>query len=303
MNPSAAWVIGIDGGATRTRFLLANLAGDRLGGKLGGSGLLGVGEDDRVARRIVEGVRALARENGVSLPVDAFCAGLAGASGRPEARELVEERIRGAAVATRVRVVSDSEIAFRDAFGSREGILLISGTGSVGVGRAATGVVRRVGGWGALLGDEGSGYRLGLEGIRAAVRSAEGRAPPTTLTPRLFAALGSDSPGDVFEWSKEAEKSDVAALAPGVLAAAEGGDRAAREIVARAVVGLVRHARALVDALELAAAPPVALVGGLVEPGGRMRARVEAALGEEGFQVLPARVSPVRGAVKIALET
>ena len=106
----------------------------------------------------------------------------------------------------------------------------------------------------------------------------------------------------MFEWSKDAEKSDVAALAPGVLAAAEGGDRAAGEIVARAVVGLVRHARALVDALELPAAPPVALVGGLVEPGGRMRARVEAALGEEGFRVLPARVSPVLGAVKIALE-
>ena len=296
-------VVGIDGGATRTRFLLANTAGDRLGGKLGGAGLLGAGKDEEVARQIVDGVRALARENDVSLPVDAICAGLAGASGRPEARDLVEERIRAGAVARRVRVVSDSEIAFKDAFGTREGILVIAGTGSVGLGRGPSGPLRRVGGWGALLGDEGSAYGLGLKGIRSAIRSAEGRSAPTALTPRLFAALGCASPRAVLEWSKRAAKSDVAALAPAVLEAAEGGDQAASEIVELGVTALVQHIRALSEALELAVVPPVALVGGLVEPGGRMRPRVEAALGEAGFRVARERVSPVRGAVTIALAT
>ena len=303
MIPQADRVIGVDGGATRTRFLLASGAGDGLGGKLAGPGLLGAGEDETVKRRIVEAVRALARENDVSLPVKALCAGLAGASGRPEAREELEKGVRAAGLARRVRVVSDSEIAFRDAFGARDGILLIAGTGSVSVGRVAAGPLRRVGGWGALLGDEGSGYRLGLEGIRAAVRSVEGRAPTTTLARRLFAAIGAASPRDVFEWSTEANKSGVAALAPGVLEEADGGDRAAVEIVGKAVAGLVQHARALARTLDLRGAPPVALVGGLVEPGGPMRRRVEAALLEAGYRVVPGRISPVRGAVKIALES
>lgn len=302
MSPPAERVIGVDGGATRTRFLLATGAGDGLGGKLAGPGLLGADEDGTVGRRIVEAVRTLARENGVSLPLKALCAGLAGASGRPAAREQLEEGLRSAGLARRVRVVSDSEIAFRDAFGAEDGILLIAGTGSVGVGRVAPGPLTRVGGWGALLGDEGSGYRLGLEGIRAAIRSVEGRTAPTTLAPRLFAAIGAASPRDVFEWSTEAAKSGVAALAPGVLEEAEGGDRAAGEIVGRAVAGLVQHARALAATLDLRGAPPVALVGGLVEPGRPMRARVEAALVEAGYRVVPGRISPVRGAVKIALD-
>ncbi len=303
MSADPVRVIGVDGGATRTRFLLTDGTGARLGDGLGGSSLLGEGEDAEVAGHIVESVLVLARERGVPLPVDALCAGLAGASGRPEARELVENRIRVAAVARRVRVVSDSEIAFRDAFGSREGILLIAGTGSVGVGRARGGPLRRVGGWGAFLGDEGSGYRLGLGGIRAATRSAEGRNPPTTLTRSLFTALGAESPRAVFEWSKRAAKSEVAALAPHVLEEAEGGDRVAGEIVEWAVEGLVQHAWALAEGLELAASASVALVGGLVEPGGYMRRDVEAALEEAGFRVVAERVSPVRGAAKIALET
>ena len=302
MSASPVRVIGVDGGGTRTRVLLTDGTGANLGDALGGSSLLGEGEDAEVAGRIVEKVRALAGGKGVSLPVDALCAGLAGASGRPEAREVVEERIRGAAVARRVRVVSDFQIAFHDAFGSRAGILLIAGTGSVGVGRVRGGPLRRVGGWGALLSDEGSGYRLGLGGIRAATRSAEGRDEPTTLTRRLFAALGTESPRAVFEWSTRAAKSDFAALAPDVLAEAEGGDRAAGEIAERAVEGLVQHARALVEGLELAAGTQVALVGGLVEPGGRMRSCVEARLEEAGLRVIPRRVSPVRGAAKIALE-
>ncbi len=302
MSASPRRVIGVDGGGTRTRFLLADETGASLGEGSGGSGLLGAGEDAEVAGRIVERVRALARESGVPLPVDAFCAGLAGVSGRPEARELLEHRIREAAVAKRVRVVSDSETAFRDAFGSREGILLIAGTGSVGVGRARGGPLRRVGGWGALLSDEGSGYRLGLRGIRASIRSTEGRNPPTTLTRRLFTALGAESPRAVFEWSERATKSDVAALAPDVLEEAEGGDRAAGEIVGRAVEGLVEYARALAEGLELGSAPPVALVGGLVEPGGGMRPPVETALMAAGFRVRPEKVSPARGAAKMALE-
>ena len=295
-------VVGVDGGATRTRCMLANGDGQRLAEREGGPGLLGAREDLEVADRIIEQTRELAAEAALSLPIDALCAGLAGASGRPEAQELVEQRIAEAGVAREVLVVPDSEVAFLDAFGHGGGILVIAGTGSVAVGRAGEGALVRVGGWGALLGDEGSGYRLGLGAVRSAIRAADGRNSPTTLTDRLFRALGVDTPRAVFEWSKAVAKAGVAAFAPLVIEEADLGDQAAGEIVSRAVEGLLQHAEALVRTVPFTDPPAVALVGGLVEPGGLLRDRVVVVLTEAGFQTLPDPVSPVRGAVRMALE-
>ena len=239
---------------------------------------------------------------GERLPVDAICVGLAGVAGRPTERALMEGRVGAERVAAEVLIVADYEVAFRDAFGQGDGILIIGGTGSVAVGGIGDGAATRIGGWGALLGDEGSGYRLGLGGIRVAVRSAEGRNPPTALTGRLLGTLKAQSIHDVFEWSKTATKADVASLAPLVIEEADRGDSAASEIVTRAVEGLVQHADALAPAAGPEARPEVALVGGLIEPGGLLRPRVLRALQHAGFRTLTDHVIPVRGAVRMALD-
>jgi glucosamine kinase len=296
-------VVGVDGGGTHTRFLLASGSGRVLGTAEAGPGLLGAGADEEVADRIAEGVRGLASGAGGGLPIDALCAGLAGAAGRPDSTNLVGRRLSEAGVARRVLVVSDSEIAFRDAFGTGEGVLIIAGTGSVAMGRAAGGAMERVGGWGSLVGDEGSGYDLGLQGIRAAIRGAEGRGDQTVLTRRLFAALDVDTPREVFRWGDTATKADVAALARGVVECADLGDAEAARIVGASVDALVRHAEALRERLFTAGRPlEVALVGGLVEPEGILRQRVGDALEVRGFRMLDRRVDPARGAVQTALE-
>ena len=302
MSQSPVRVVGVDGGATRIRCVLADEEGRTLAQSEGGAGLLGAGEDRAVADRIVEQAKHLASESGASLPIDALCAGLAGVAGRPAAREYVELRVREAAVARSVLIAPDYEVAFLDAFGHGEGILIIAGTGSVAVGRAGEDPLVRVGGWGSLMGDEGSGYRVGLSGVRAAIRASEDRNPTSSLTGSLFGAIGVESARQVFEWSKGVTKAEVAALAPRVIEEADRGDEVARQIAARAVEGLVQHAEALARNVPLAEHPAVAVVGGLVEPGGPLRDRVVLALERAGFRTMPDLVSPVRGAVRLALE-
>jgi glucosamine kinase len=303
VNEGSIRVVGVDGGGTHTRFLLADGSGRVLGSADAGPGLLGAGADEAVAARIAETVRGLASASGGGHAVQVVCAGLAGSAGRPDSTSFVQRRLIEAGVARTVLVVSDSDVAFRDAFGAGDGILIIAGTGSVAMGRADGGTFERVGGWGSLLGDEGSAYGLGLRGLRAAIRGAEERGDATSLTGALFRALAVESPREVFEWSKTATKADIAALARRVVECADLGDGEAARIVDSSLEGLVRHAEGLRGRVSpKGAPPPVALVGGLVEPGGILRGRVGERLQVRGFRVLDRRVDPARGAVQMALE-
>ena len=294
-------VVGIDGGGTRTRYLLADATGGILAHGEGRGSLLGAGDDRTVADSLVREISALAARAGTGLPVDALCAGLAGVAGRVDARMRLENRLRELGVARRVSIVPDAEVAFVDAFGEADGILLIAGTGSIALGRAGGGELRRVGGWGALLGDEGSGYRIGLDGLQAAIRGAENRGATTALSEALFRTIKLDSVAQVLEWGQSATKAGIAALAPPVIEQADRGDSVALEIVDRAVEGLVSHVKALEKQLGSASRPPVAFVGGLIEVGGPLRDRLLARLTASGFRPLEQPVYPARGAVRLAL--
>jgi N-acetylglucosamine kinase-like BadF-type ATPase len=312
MTSASPIVVGIDGGATRTRYLLADETGKPLGRVEGEGSLLGAGEDEGVGTRIAQAVETLVRQVGRSLPVDALCAGLAGAAGRREAARSLESRLEREGVARSVRILPDAEPAFLDAFGDGAGILLVAGTGSIGLARRGGGALERVGGWGALLGDEGSGYHLGLAGLRAAVRAVEGRGPGSELVESIPEGLGLGSFGgggggealrEILIWSEGAGKSGIAALAPMVVAAADRGDVVAESIVMHAVEAITAHAVALRSRVTGDPPPPVALVGGLVEPQGPLRLRVVRSLQLAGFTVLSEEVDPTREAVRIAIRS
>ena len=305
-------VVGGDGGGTRLRLALADGAGRILARRTGPPGLVEAGKEDRAATRVVAELQALASQSGTALPVDALCVGLAGV-GRPERARLVQTALVAAGVAGRVQVVTDAAVALRHAFGSRSGILLIAGTGSVALARDSSGAVRRVGGWGSLLGDDGSGYGLGLGGLRAALRGWEGRGPGTALSHELSQALGVPSPAGFLSWTEEAGKGMVAALAPLVVRMAQEGDEVARGLVEGAVAALVAHVEALMPDPDPGRAgqgsgatrhrPPVALAGGLLSTGGPLRDAILAILATRGFPVREGPVDAARGAVDLALES
>jgi glucosamine kinase len=300
-------VVGVDGGGSGSRAVLLDDEG-RERARTHGAPVVADGRSDGPAvAEVVRLCRALLAEVGVEAPVEALWVGLAGA-GREGPRAAVEEGVRKAELARRLRVGTDVEVAFQDAFGEEPGILLIAGTGSVAWGRSRKGREGRSGGWGPVLGDEGSGYALGLAGLRAVVQADDGRGSATKLRDALLAELelpvrGSETeiPHRLVEWVQAAPRHRVAQLAPVVARLAVEGDAVASAIVRHAVEALVSHVTALERGLGPWADPPrVALGGGLLAPGRPLSEPVARALMDAGFQILAGSPDGALGAAELA---
>ena len=294
---SADRYIGVDGGGTRSRALVGDREGRELGAADGGPGLIDPAAPRAAAVAVATVVRAAARQARVRLPARALWAGLAGA-GNERARAAVEKELRGARLARRVAVGSDVEAAHADAFGEGPGVLMVAGTGSVVRAVDPRGEVVTVGGWGALLGDEGGGYGIGLDGIRAVLRSADGREPETDLTGALLSVTGSTGPRGLADWAVGAKKGEIAALSVTVAKLSQTGDVVAARVIHRALYAVHDHLEAVLGRTSgWVGRPPVALVGGLIREGGVLREVVaEAAVGV-GYEVRREEVVPERGAL------
>ena len=299
-SPTRCW-IGVDGGGTRSRAMAGDARGRELGAVGGGPGLIDARDPGGSVREVAAVVRAAAAAAGVELPVRGLWAGLAG-SGHEAARTAVEEGLRDLGLAGRVAVGSDVDAAHADAFGTGAGMLLVVGTGSIVRAVDPLGEVLTVGGWGALLGDEGSGYRIGLDGVSAVLRSADGREPETALTAALLSSTGTAGPASLAAWAIGATKGEIAALFGAVATAARQGDTVAARVIHHALGGV----RALMEAALARTSgwegrPPIAFVGGLIREGGRLGETVAGMALELGYEVRPGPVAPERGAVKLAI--
>jgi len=292
-------VIGVDGGGTRTLAVVLDEEGSEVGRAEGGPAIASARDPLGPARAVAGVARAATTAAGLEVPVAALWAALSGA-GREAARSAVELELGRLGVADTVRVGTDVEAAFHDAFGSGSGILLISGTGSIAWGRSENGREGRVGGWGHLIGDEGSGYAIGLDALRRVARNADGRAPQTRLQKAVLEHLRLSRPEDLVQWAADASKAQVASLAPVVTAAAEQGDSVASDILAHAVVELEGHVLTLLENLGPWQKPPrLALGGGLLGPGGPLRLAVESVLAKQRLGPVDAPLDPARGAASL----
>lgn len=296
------FVVGVDGGGTRTRAVAMDLEGEVVGRAQGPAGLLQPHNAGAVAAAVREAAAEAAAQAGLSLPASFLYAGVAGA-GRPALRLALTVALSQAGVAAGVEVDTDIAVAVRDGLDDGPGVVLLSGTGSIAWGRSADGRERRVGGWGMLLGDQGSGYAIGLAGLRAVARAADGLDPATPLTDALVAAAGVAAPDELIAWVSVASKADVAALAP-VVASLAPGDPVAEGIVEQAAADLADQAAAVARHLEPWPETPVRVVlaGGVLSPHEPTRERVAALLTAAGFDAPPDEVDGARGAARMALE-
>lgn len=293
----AGFYIGVDGGGTRSRALVGDGEGRELGGAGGGPGLIDPADPLVAAFRVAAVAREAAKRARVGLPARGLWAGLAGA-GNETARAAVEKELKDRRLARRVIVGSDVEAAHADAFGNGPGVLLVAGTGSVVRAVDPRGEVATVGGWGALLGDEGGGYGIGLEGIRAVLRAADGREPETDLTDALLSETGAEGPRELADWAAGASKGEIAALSLAVARVSKTGDVVAARVVHRALGAVREHLEAVLGRTGgWAGRPPVAFVGGLVREGGALREVVAEVAGEVGYEVRLEEVVPERGAL------
>jgi N-acetylglucosamine kinase-like BadF-type ATPase len=305
---TAPLYVGVDGGATRCRAIVLDADGREVGRADGPAGIVTVrtatAAAEIVATVVRDAVRVAGRhatsDAGTAPPVTRLVAGLAGA-GRLDARDAARSALEATGVAMAVEVRGDSEIALDDAFDDGAGILVVAGTGSMALGRAVHGRQARAGGWGVLLGDEGSGWWLGIQGLRAVARAADGRGPATILTGVLLNALSLPDAAAMITRVDTASKGEVAALAPLVLRAAGDGDAVARQLADDAAGELAAAAFAVRRALDPWPEPPrVVGVGGLIAPDGLLRDRVVDALASHDLMFDPREVVPARGAARRA---
>jgi N-acetylglucosamine kinase-like BadF-type ATPase len=239
--------LGVDGGQSSTKAVLGDEAGTILGRGTGGPCNHASAQEGRarLERGVMASVAGACRDAGLDPESTSFEAACFGMSGGPDDKEAILSQILRAGL---LLVTTDAAIALSGATTSGCGIIAIAGTGSIALGRNGEGRRARAGGWGYLFGDEGSGYDIVRQALRATLRMEEGWGPPTDLRRVLLDATESKSANEALhrfygsEWPRER----VAALAPLVDAAAQEGDSAATEILNRAaqelalLVGAVR---------------------------------------------------------------
>jgi len=298
-------VVGVDGGGSKTRVLVADGRGEPLGEAEGPASAVRPGEAEHSANVITECVREALGAAGVAgeRPV-ALCVGVAGV-GRPAEREQLWRALVERDIADEVSVVPDAQVALDDAFGDGSGILLVAGTGSIGFGRGPTGVAARVGGWGPVCGDEGSGAWIGRRALSVVTASLDGREPETALVGAVLTAAELSEPGELVGWAASATPAQLATLAATVVSVAQNGDLRANSILDLAAEELALHVRTLARQLfaDERAACSVALAGGLLRSGSALRKRLEHRLKSStpGAQIIAGEVRPERGAMRAAL--
>jgi N-acetylmuramic acid 6-phosphate etherase len=305
--------LGIDGGGTATVALLARAGSGAeqpcviLGrGEAGPSNLQAMGAASALEALAEAVSRAFAAAGMKRVRVAAACLGLAGV-GRAEDQAVVRSWAERTELAQAVEVTADAPLLLAAGTPGGWGLALVAGTGSMAYAQSPGGVTARAGGWGYLLGDEGSGYALTMAGLRAVVRAADGRGPTTCLTERFLDTLRlaqpSDLVGAVYRGGRD--RAALAALAPVVLQCADDGDSVASAVVQEGAGELAGTAAAAARRLGLGREPvPLALAGGLLLATASYRQRVLDALAAHGLRCAPLALvhEPAEGALRLARE-
>jgi N-acetylglucosamine kinase-like BadF-type ATPase len=288
--------VGVDGGGTRTVAVVGH-----------GAAMTALGESDVVLGRGEAGPahpQVVGFENAASELVaaidramvsaglyegrDAFDRVTLGVVGgnRPADRgrlqALVAERI-GIDV-ERVDLVPDVGLIL-PAAGVSWGVALVSGTGSSAYGVAPNGRTAIAGGWGYLIGDDGSAFDVGREALRAVLRADGGLGPPTDLTAALEQRLGASQPRDLIRvvYQTQAPRTTIATLAPLVAEVARADDAIARQILAHAGQELGKLARAVARRLGLGSETTIVATGGMLAAGELIFETLRDELARAGF--------------------
>ncbi|HYH12987.1 MAG TPA: BadF/BadG/BcrA/BcrD ATPase family protein [Thermomicrobiales bacterium] len=245
---------GIDGGQTSTKAVIATADGTVLATGTGPAcdHLNIPGGLERNRQAIHGALRSAAREAGV-VPATLVAVGLGLTSAqreldpRPRIRTIVQE----IAYPMTIWVDTDFVSNLAGASGGQPGIVVIAGGGSIGYGIDASGHEAIAGGLGYLMGDEGSGWFLGIEALQAAAKAADRRGSETALLSACLDHFGLKEIRHILRiiYRADFERGEVSALAPKVIDAARGGDHVAAVIVARGVDGLSRIALGVAEQL------------------------------------------------------
>jgi N-acetylglucosamine kinase-like BadF-type ATPase len=304
------YILGLDGGGTKTQAVIVDTHGRFCGAGLGGPSNY---DDVGIAvaqANIGQAVGLARRQAGLAdTPFAAAFLGVAGVVSETD-RTVIRQIAQNLALAApeQVGVDHDCRIALAGGLSGRPGIVQIAGTGSSCFGMNAAGESWRAGGWGHLIADEGSSYWLGVQAMRAVVCAYDGRLTQATLlTQKMCRHLGLGHMNEIMHriYVPGLARAEVAALAPLVIQAAQAGDEVALALLRQGAQELAECILAVANQLGLAAGPcELALVGGLCQAGGIFLDPLRQAVLARLPHCRPtlAELSPVLGACLLGLQ-
>ena len=301
-------LLGIDGGGTTTEAWLAEPGCRVLGrGTAGPSNAKSVGLE--TARRSLDDAIHAAFDNAglPPTPVEAICLGLAGFD-RPDDRKVLSTWAEQASWASNVLIVNDGDLVIAAGTPQGWGIGIIAGTGSIAVGRTKDGRTARAGGWGHLIGDEGSAYRFVLDALRLVARRTDGRDPQPTeqdpFTEQICAAVGVTKASQIVTtiYSPEFTRARIAALAPEILAACAEVPEIRASLLTSAGAALAETVAAAARSLGwMSGSLHLAMAGSFLLATKPIQQIMIHQLTQDGYQMdVTAVTDPVRGAVLLA---
>lgn len=304
MTATTRLVLAVDGGQSSTLALAATADGRIVGsGRAGPSNHIhepgGMARLENALRQSIAQALAQAQQ-----PADAVVSACLGMTGAPdEARSFAQQLLPRASVQAHYDMVT----ALAGASAARPGVVVIAGTGSVAYGRLADGREAKAGGWGYIMGDEGSGYDIGRAALRAATQASDGRAQPTLLVqaiPEHFRLADLRAVHRAI-YAGEIDRPQIAGLAQVAASAAADGDAPARALLRDAGHQLARGALAVAARLGGPAAglTTVYPTGGVFKAGELVAAAFREAVEAGALRVEPAAFSPAVGALLLALQT
>lgn len=251
------YIIGVDGGGTKTEAVAYDLDGNVLKTSLKGFANL-LNNKEEALNNIHDSIKELVDEYGQE-NLKGLYLGIAG-SEAGDNEQLIKE------VADRFFkdsvVMNDGELALRAMLKGEDGILTIAGTGSISFG-VNKDKRFRCGGWGHLLGDEGSAYKISIDAIKHMIFVKENRLPKTEFIKAIMNEIGIDSEDDVIGFVYSSTKDEVAKVAPVVSKFAENGDRVAIEIMEKEGLALAKTTENTFKGLGFESCS-IGLVGGVI---------------------------------------
>ncbi|MPM55876.1 N-acetylmuramic acid/N-acetylglucosamine kinase [bioreactor metagenome] len=297
------YIIGIDGGGTKTEAVAYTLEGKELSRALTGFSNVLIDKKEAI-KNIITAIDECNLKIANSLENNKLVAiylGMAG--GESEEVSSFVTRTLTNKYGVKVKVVNDAVIAIAALLKGEDGILTISGTGSISYG-VRQGKVKTAGGWGHLLGDEGSGYFIAIEALRLITLEEDMDKYPSNLSKALLKEMGIENRKDIINFVYGSPKGEIAALVPVVVSCAQQGESDAIEILKRGGRELAKTTLIVYESLGFKGHVAIGIKGSILTKISMVREEFENTLKESINQVtiINEEVSPTLGAYYLALK-
>ncbi|WEK54993.1 MAG: BadF/BadG/BcrA/BcrD ATPase family protein [Candidatus Cohnella colombiensis] len=260
-----AYIVGIDGGGTKTAITIAHDREDDLVTFTVGPINYNGGDADAITASFEEIFNRTMLICHNLEDVAHICIGAAGVS-NPLVVGFLEKQVRDNGYTGPLTITGDQETALYGAQNAMQGIILIAGTGSICFGVNEKGQQHRTGGFGHLIDDEGSGYSIGRDLLSILVQAEDGRVTDTIIPALVYEQLGLSNVKEIigFVYHKNTTKKDIAQLAPIMTIACENGDAKALELAEQCAIHLFKLVAPVIEQLELQDSP-IAIAGSVLQ--------------------------------------